>query len=204
MSPRPVAAAFDAGCVDIDVLLTGKPHQLVHHLVGDGPFDEVVAGQPLEPGEIHRLAETNGHPAEPQHLLARRVDDIGADHRHRNHRNPGVQRQPRQAGLSLVEATVGRPGAFGVHAQQLAPAQQALRGFQGGLCGVGVGAVDGHLSGDAVEPAVDPALEPGAGEVFGLCQKRDPAADYQRKVEAVRHGKVVTGEDCRPGTRNVF
>ena len=110
---------------------------------------------------------------------------------------PVSQREPGQPGLALVEPAVGRAGALGVHAEQLALVQNALRGDQCGLRGVGVGAVDGHLPGRGVEPALEPALEAGAGEVLGLGQEGDPAPDHQRQVEAVRDGQVVTGEDDR-------
>ncbi len=50
--------------------LTGQLHQFVHHLVDDGPLDEPVAGQSLEPAEIHRLAEPDLDAAEVPHLAA--------------------------------------------------------------------------------------------------------------------------------------
>ena len=56
-SNRRVRRLLERGGVDVDVLLTGQLHQFVHHLVDDGPFDEAVAGHPVEPGEVHRLAE---------------------------------------------------------------------------------------------------------------------------------------------------
>ena len=100
-------ALLDIGGVQVDVLLTGEPHQFVHHLVDDRPLDEAVAREPLEPGEVHRLAEFDLDLAELPHLAARRVHDIGADHRDRDHRHAGLQREPGQSGLALVEPSVG-------------------------------------------------------------------------------------------------
>ena len=71
------------------------------------PLNEPVAGQALESAEIHRPAELHLHPGEPPHLAARRVDHVGPDHRDRNHRHPGLQRQPGQPGLALVQPSVG-------------------------------------------------------------------------------------------------
>ena len=52
-----VFALFDVGGIEVDVLLAGQPHQLVHHLVDHRALDEPVACQALEPAEVHRLAE---------------------------------------------------------------------------------------------------------------------------------------------------
>ncbi len=190
--------------VEVDVLLPGQPHQLVHHLVDHGALDEPVARQPLEPAEIHRLAELDLDPAEPPPLAAGRIDGIGSDHRDRNHRNAGLQRQPRQPRLALVEPPVGRAGALRIHAEQLALTEDACGGGQRGLRAVGVGAVDRHLARGGVEPPLKPALDPRSGEVLGLGQEGDPPADHQRLVEAVRDREVVTGQDRRAGVRNIF
>ena len=160
--------------------------------------------QALEPGEVQRLAESDLDPAEVPHLRSGRVDVVGADHRHRDDGDAGLQRQPGDAGLALVEAAVGRAGALGVHAEHLALAEDALRGGQRGERGVGVGPVDGHLAGGGVEPAGEPALESGAGEVLRLGQVGDSAPDHQALVEAVGDGEVVTGEDDGASGRNVF
>ena len=85
-----VATLLEVGGVQVDVLLTGQLHQFVDHLVDDRPLDEPVAGQALEPAEVHRLAEPHRDPAEPPHLGAGRVDLVGADHRDRDDRDTGL------------------------------------------------------------------------------------------------------------------
>ena len=105
------------------------PSSKIHHLVDDRALDEAVSGQSVEAGEVHRLAELDLDPAEPPHLASRRVDDVGADHRHGDHRHPAGQRHPGQPCLALEEAAVGRTGAFGIHAEQLAFTENALGQF---------------------------------------------------------------------------
>src|SRR5689334_6999415 len=45
--------------VDVDVLLAGEPHDLVHDLVGDRAQDVAVALHALVAGEVQRLAEAH-------------------------------------------------------------------------------------------------------------------------------------------------
>ena len=152
-------ALLDVGRVQVDVLLTRQPHELVHHLVDHGALDEPVARQPLEAAKSMGLpnftwTRPNRHILLPGGLTTS-VPTIATGITG----TPVSQCDARQSGLALVEPTVGRTGALGVHAEQLALAEDALGGGQRGLRGVGVGAVDGHLAGDRVEPAGEPALD---------------------------------------------
>lgn len=103
---RRLVLVLERGGVDVDVLLTGQLHQFVHDLVGHGPLDEAVALHALVAGEVERLADLDRH-LRRAGRAAGRVELVGSDHRDRNDRHPGVQRDPREAGLALEQSTVG-------------------------------------------------------------------------------------------------
>src|SRR5689334_10478345 len=58
------------GCVHVDVLLAGEPHDLVHDLVGDRAEDVAVVLEALVAREVERLAEAHHRPGEAAELLA--------------------------------------------------------------------------------------------------------------------------------------
>ena len=119
---------LDLRGVLVDVLLAGQLHQLVHDLVGHRPLDEPVAGHALVAGEVQRLAEA--HPGRGRSfgiMRPARLDHRGVDHRARDHHRAGLERHPGHAGLAAVEPAVGRAGALGVDAEQLALARAPAR-----------------------------------------------------------------------------
>ncbi|MCO5546650.1 hypothetical protein L7F22_000084 [Adiantum nelumboides] len=190
---------LDRRRVEVDVGLPGQLHQRVHDLVGHGALDEPVAGHALVPGEVQRLADPDLHLARPPHPGADRVDLVGADHRDRDDRHPGLQGHPRDAGLALVEPAVGRAGALRVDAEQLALAQQPDRGVHRGPRRRPAGAVHRDLPDAGEELLLEEPADAGLGEVLALGEERDPARDQQRQEERVGHREVVAGED-RAGT----
>ena len=115
--------------------------------------DEPVALHALVAGEVERLAEADADPGDARDDLAGRLALVGADHRDRDHRHLGLQRHPGDAGLAAVEPAVGRAGALGVDAEQLALAEHPQAGVQRGLAGPAAGAVDRHLPDAEKNPA---------------------------------------------------
>ena len=120
--PRRSPVLGPAG-VHVDVLLAGEPHDLVHDLVGDRPQHEAVVLEALVAREVQRLAEAHTGSDHRAELLAGRRDHVGAEHRDRDHRHLGLQREPRHAGLAAVEPAVVGPGALGVDPEQLSLAR---------------------------------------------------------------------------------
>ena len=135
-SSRALAASLlGLAGVEVDVLLAGEPHDLVHDLVGDRAQDVAVVLHALVAGEVQRRAEAHDRTGEGAELLAGRGDDVGADDGHRDHGHLGLQRQPGDPGLAAVEPTVVRAGAFGIDAEQVALLEDLSRRRQGALRG---------------------------------------------------------------------
>jgi hypothetical protein len=94
--------------IDVDILLTGHLHQLIHDLVGHRPFDEPVAGHAVIAREVQRFAEPDAWPGSQfGQAPAGGLDLVGVDHDTRDDRRAGLERHPGHAGLAAVKAPVG-------------------------------------------------------------------------------------------------
>ena len=183
--------------IDVDVLLAGQLHQLVHDLVGHRPFDEPVAGHPLVPAEVQRSPEPDARSGpQMRNTPPGRLDDVRVDHRARNDRHPRFQRHPSDAGLAPVQPTVRGPGALGIDAQQVAFAKDSNTGVQSRLRRVGVLAVDRHLTNAPEESARQPPLQARRREVLRLGEEGHPPGHHHRHEERVAKRQVVAGENC--------
>ena len=67
----------------------------------------VVAGDPAYAAEVQRLADPDARAAHQRDLEQPGRHELGVDHADRDHRDPGLQHEPRDAGLALVEPAVG-------------------------------------------------------------------------------------------------
>ena len=181
--------------VEVDVLLPGEPHDLVHDLVGDRAQDVAVVLHPGVAGEVERLAEAHHRPGPRAVDLAGRGDDVGADDRARDHRRAGLQGQPGDAGLAAVELAVVGAGALGVDAEEVTLGEDLHRRLHRTLGGVGAGAVDRHLAGAGEELLLEPALDAGGREVLGLGDEGHPPVEGQRHEEPVGVRQVVARQD---------
>ena len=191
-------SSLASGGVHVDVLLAGEPHDLVHDLVGDRAQDVAVVLHALVAGEVQRPAEADDRPGEGAELLAGRGDHVGADHGDGDHRHAGLQREPGHAGLAAVEPAVGRAGALGVDAEQLALREHPLGRVERALGRPAAGTVDRHLPGAGEELPLQPALDARAGEVLRLGHEGHPPRQGQRHEQPVGVGEVVAGQDGRP------
>ena len=77
--PSPCRLLLRLAGVDVDVLLAGEPHDLVHDLVGDRAQDVAVVLHALVAGEVEGLAEAHDRAGERAELLAGRGHHVGAD-----------------------------------------------------------------------------------------------------------------------------
>src|SRR5690242_1510940 len=85
------------GRVDVDVLLAGELHDLVHDLVGHRAQYEAVVLHALVAAEVQRLADADPRPHQLGHDLARRLDLLGVDHGDRDDRGAAGERHAREA-----------------------------------------------------------------------------------------------------------
>src|SRR3954452_25232464 len=74
------------GRVDVDVLLAGELHDLVHDLVGHRAQHEAVMLHALVAAEVQGLADADAGPHQLGHDLAGRLDLLGVDHGDRDDR----------------------------------------------------------------------------------------------------------------------
>ena len=115
----------------VDVLLAGQEHQLVHDLVGDRPEDEPVVLHALVAGEVQRrpmrmpMRMSCGSFLPVGWALSVPIIATGS------HRDAGLEGHPGDAGAAPVEPAVGRAGALGVDAEQLAAAEHPQAGVAG-------------------------------------------------------------------------
>src|SRR5215470_7265881 len=200
--PVGLAAVPGAPRVPVHVLLTGQLHDRVHNLVGDRAQHDPVGLQAVVPGEVQRLAEPDPGPdRQPRPDRARRLELERADHRAGHDRGPGLQCQPRHAGLAAVQAAVRTAGALGVDAQHIAPGQDPQPGAQGPLAGLAAGPVDRDLPDTTEKSLADQALQTAPGEILGLGEKHDLPRERQRREEVIGERQVVARDDdrSRPG-----
>src|SRR5215213_8427065 len=173
-----IQVGFRRRAVDIHVLLTGELHDRVHDLVGDPPQHvSVVAGVGVS-AEVHLLADPDLWPAHRRDLEEPRWDQLRVDHAHRDHRHAGLQYQPGDAGLALVEAAVRRTGSFRIDAEQLSMTQHTKHTVHAGGAGPTSGAVHGNLADALEEPGQNPAPDAPAVEQFDFCRKGEPSLDH--------------------------
>ena len=174
---RPSAATLlGLGGVEVDVLLAGELHDLVHDLVGDRPQDVAVVLHALVAGEVQRLAEAHAGPGEGAELLARaapprrcRAPPPGSPAR--RSRGPAGRRRScrgragrRGSGCPRGRSRTARPRSRIVRADDSAPSAAEAPG-----------PVDRHLAGAGEELLLEPALDARGGEVLRLRHERDPA-----------------------------
>src|SRR5699024_1863602 len=143
-----------ASGVDVDVLLTGELHDLVHDLVGDRPQHEPVFLHPLVPREVQGLAEPDVGPGVATEHPTGRSNDVGVDHRDGNDGDLRGQPPPGYAGPPAVQAAAVGPGALRVDAEQLPVAEHPQPGRQRAGGGASTGAVDRHLASTGEEPTL--------------------------------------------------
>ncbi len=122
--------------------------------------------------EVQRSAEPDARArSQLWNPLARGLNDVGVDHRARNHRHARFQRHAGDAGLAPVEPTVRGSRSFGVDAEQAALAKDANAGIQSRLGRVGVLAVDRHLAGPSEEhPREKRPFRPGVVKYSDLAR----------------------------------
>ena len=175
-----------------------------HQIVGQCPGVGVLVAAVAVIGRVQRIADLHADLAGPREPAADGIDLAGALHRHRVHGHAGAQRDAGQAGLAPVQATIGRAGAFRVHAQQVAALQHGNAGVEGVLGGVAGLAVDGHLARVGEEEFLDPPDQARGREVLLLRQEGHLAGNHQRKVERIHHGEMVRRHDRRTLLRHLL
>src|SRR5262249_10264159 len=93
--------------VDVAIRLSCQLADLVHHLVDELAVDDVVVAPRRIPGRIDRLAEGDRTRTKWLGQLGVGRLDVGrADDPDRVDRTAGADRQPRRAGVALVEGAV--------------------------------------------------------------------------------------------------
>ena len=130
--------------------------------------------------------DDDADPPDLGQAAADRLDLVGADHRDRQHRDAGLERQPGDPGLAPVEPRRPESGCPPGRGRAASPRRSTLQpGLQRGLAGPAAGAVDRQLA-DALEEARgEPALDAATGEVVGLGEERHPALETSgRKIES--------------------
>ena len=199
---RRTAAGGDLGLglgrVHVDVLLARQRHELVHDLVGDRAQDEAVVLHALVAGEVQRPADPDADPHDLREDLARRLDQVGVDHRHRDApgRRPPAPSGPRRScrGRAARPASGcprGRCRAGSPSARTRRPVSSAAWLAEPPERSTGTWPM--LLKKNARQPALDAP----AGEVVGLGQEGDVPGHDERQEDRVGERQVVAREDRR-------
>src|SRR5580693_10571905 len=184
--------------VQVDVFLARQLHDLVHDLVGHGAEHDPVLLQPVVAGEVQRLAEPDTRPdPQPRRDLARRLELEAPDHGARDHWDPRLEGQPRDACLAAVKPPIRGPRALRVDAEQVALGQHPQPGIQRTLARGAAGPVHRNLTHTAEEGLAHQALQPAPGEVLRLGKEDHLARQRQRGEEVIRERQVVARDDRR-------
>jgi hypothetical protein len=123
---------------------------------------------------VHERAERDPQLGRPHRAAADRLHAVRALQRHRQHRRPGGQRQPGDAGPAAVEPAVPRARALGVDAERLAALQHPLREGQRGERVARPVARHRDGADEPEEQRRRAALDAGAGEVLLLGEEPHP------------------------------
>src|SRR5215203_6233186 len=108
---------FDRRRVGIDINLTGQFHDGIHDLIGDPAEHLTIVAGACVGAKVHWLTDPDAWAPNGGNAQNPGAPQLGVDHGHRDHRHTGLQDEPRNTGLSLIEAPIRGSGAFGIDAQ---------------------------------------------------------------------------------------